>query len=779
MIKKIVSKIWRGIKGPVENAIYRFLMRGSKYVRWRKPFGPEELKLLNQALVSQNLFGVDGNMVNAFEKEFALLYGVPYAVASTSGTAAIHTALGVLGLNPGDEVITAPITDLGTVIPILSLNAIPVFADIDHTYNMDPQDVERKITSRTRAIVVVHLFGNPCDMDAMAAIARRHKIPLIEDCSQAHVTEYKGGFVGTIGDIGCFSFQQSKHMTTGDGGMTITSDRAYYERMKLYVDKGFMRKGWGARAYGFHAPNYRMNELTGAVGRAQLKKVKKVVAKRQAMGSLLTLLLSDVPDLVPAPVTEGARSSYWLYPVRVKNVDLEQFAKAMIAAGFWCAAGYTGKPIYLCSESLTAKKTYGTSQFPFNSPYASRSYEYKAGLCPRAEETLTHLVTMPWDESWDEAKIHKAAAAFKETLRKLNPAAVAVTPSASPKAEPLKKAFPSTGDAANRVVRIGIIGCGQMGRWHLNAYKKNPRVQCAAFADTDIKKADEFARETAGRLPLGGGNAYSDYREMSRREKLDGISVCTIPSTHERIVTDLLDAGIHVLCEKPLAVSAGQAKAMVSKARERNKLLLTAFKFRFFEEVQKAKEILSAGGMGRTLSFRLMFGGHINMEGTWYADKDSSGGGVIMDNGPHAFDLIRYLLGDIQKVSAEAGTYQNINVEDTAHIMCVLQNGAKGAIDISWTTTVPAKTYLEIYGEDGCILLDFQGLSYKFKTWDEFKRVPNTGDIKSAFARQIDHFVGAVAGQTPSIVHNEDGLKTQEMIESAYASVGEKKFLKV
>ena len=657
-----------------------------------------------------------------------------------------------MDINPADEVITAPITDLGTVIPILSLNAIPVFADIDHTYNMDPQDVERKITSRTRAIVVVHLFGNPCDMDALAAIARKHKIPIIEDCSQAHVTEYKGRLVGTIGDIGCFSFQQSKHMTTGDGGMTITSNKAYYERMKLYVDKGFMRKGWGARAYGFHAPNYRMNELTGAVGRAQLKKVKEVVAKRQAMGSLLTRLLSDIPDLVPAPVTEGAKPSYWLYPVRVKNVDLEQFAKAMTAAGFWCAAGYTGKPIYLCSESLTAKKTYGTSQFPFNSAYASRPYEYKEGLCPRAEETLTHLVTMPWDESWDEAKIHKAAAAFKETLRKLNPAAVAVAPSASPKTEPLKKTSPSTGDVANRVVRIGIIGCGQMGRWHLNAYKKNPQVQCAAFADTDIKKADQFAREAAGRLPLGGGNAYSDYREMLKREKLDGISVCTIPSTHPSIVTDLLDAGIHVLCEKPLAVSADQARAMVSKAEEKNKLLLTAFKFRFFEEVQKAKEILSTGGMGRVLSFRLMFGGHINMEGTWYADKDCSGGGVIMDNGPHAFDLIQYLLGPISRVWAQTSTTQNIQVEDTALISCVLENGAAGSMDISWNTAVPSQNYLEIYAVNGCLFLDFGGISYKFKTWDEFKRVPNQADIRAAFRRQIDHFVDAITTKKPSIV---------------------------
>ena len=127
----MLGKIKQKIKGPLEKRIYEYLMRNVKYHWGRKPFDTEELRLLTEALVSQNLFGVDGKMVPAFEKEFAAAYGVPYAVASTSGTAAIHTALGVLDLNPGDEVITAPITDLGTVIPILSLTAIPVFADID------------------------------------------------------------------------------------------------------------------------------------------------------------------------------------------------------------------------------------------------------------------------------------------------------------------------------------------------------------------------------------------------------------------------------------------------------------------------------------------------------------------------------------------------------------------------------------------------------------------------------------------------------------------------
>ena len=172
------------------------------YFPARTPFGEREAELVLEALLSQNLFGPTGTQVKAFEHGFAQLYGMRHAVASTSGTAAIHAAVAAIDPEPGDEIITGPITDLGTILPIIYQTAIPIFADVDATYAMDPADVERKITSRTRAILAVHLFGNPCDMDSLTDVARRHKLPLIEDCSQAHLARYKGRLVGTIGSIG-------------------------------------------------------------------------------------------------------------------------------------------------------------------------------------------------------------------------------------------------------------------------------------------------------------------------------------------------------------------------------------------------------------------------------------------------------------------------------------------------------------------------------------------------------------------------------------------------
>lgn len=381
----------------------------------RTPFGEPEIALLTEAVRSQNLFGLGGPKVTSLEKAFAALYGAEYGVASTSGTAAIHIAIGTIDPDPGDEIITAPITDAGSVVPILYQNCIPIFADVDHTYNMDPQDVEKKITRRTAAILAVHLFGNACDMEALADVARRHHVPLIEDCSQAHVTRYKGRYLGTWGDIAAFSLQQSKHMTTGDGGVTITNREDWAERMMLFRDKGWTRKpGWGPRSYAFLAPNYRMTELQGAVGVAQVSKVRDVVEKRMELGNLLTARIEDIAGLSPAPITEGSEHSYWLYALRVDGWPVARFAEALTREGVSAGAGYIGQPIFMCMEALAAKKTFGRSTHPFDGCHGGREIEYTRGMCPRAEDALQHMVTIGIHENMARNDIEDIAGAIRK-----------------------------------------------------------------------------------------------------------------------------------------------------------------------------------------------------------------------------------------------------------------------------------------------------------------------------------------------------------------------------
>jgi dTDP-4-amino-4,6-dideoxygalactose transaminase len=385
----------------------------------RAAFGEEEIKLVTEAIRSQNLFAWDGHFVRDFEKEFAALYGAKHAVGCTSGTASIHLAIGALDPNPGDEIITAPITDLGSVVPILLQNCIPIFADVDSTYNMDPDDVEAKITPRTRAILAVHIFGNACRIDRMLEIAQKHNLMLIEDCSQAHATKFKGKYLGTWGKIGCFSLQQSKHMTTGDGGMAITSDEALHRRMWLFSDKGFVRKLIGARSYEFLAPCYRMNEETGAVGLPQVKRVRGRVEKRTRLGQRLNELLANVAGITVAPTTPGSEHSYWGYPIGVNAWKAETFAQALRAEGVFGKAGYIGRPIFMCAEACAAKKTYGDSRFPFDSPYTDRKIDYTDDMCPNTARMLNHMVIIGFDESYEMSDIEDMARAVDKVARLL------------------------------------------------------------------------------------------------------------------------------------------------------------------------------------------------------------------------------------------------------------------------------------------------------------------------------------------------------------------------
>jgi len=346
-------------------------------------------------------------MVKEFQRKFAAFYGTNYAQSSTSGTAALHLAVGALDPDPGDEIITAPITDPGSVMPILLQNAIPVFADVDPiTLNMTPESIEASITDRTRAIILVHLFSRPCDLDEVLQIVEKRNLILIEDCSQAHATHYKGRYVGTFGHMGCFSLQQSKHMTTGDGGMTITNDEEIAQRLLLFSDKGWDYQYMGKRNHAFVAPNYRMTEMQGAVGLAQLEKVREVVEKRIHLGKLLCSLIENAPGVTAAMPEEDREVSWWNFIFHVTGHDPDAFCEALRAEGIPVGCHYIGKPIFLCGNFLVDKKTYGQSQCPFSCPRTEKEYEYTAQSVPGAVKGLQTVCVMGIHEQMEEEDIN-------------------------------------------------------------------------------------------------------------------------------------------------------------------------------------------------------------------------------------------------------------------------------------------------------------------------------------------------------------------------------------
>ncbi|MFB3896880.1 MAG: DegT/DnrJ/EryC1/StrS family aminotransferase [bacterium] len=408
----------------------KLAIEGGKQVR-TKPFptvndtsgrwiGPEEKELVMQVLDSGHLNRVGGKYVARFESDFAHKFGAKYAIASTSGTAAIHIALGALEVGPGDEIITTPITDMGTIIPILLCNAIPRFTDVDPlTGNLTPQSIIQHITKRTKGIIAVHLFGQPCDLDEIMRIARKHNLWVVEDCCQAHGAVYHGKKVGTIGTMGCYSFQQSKQMTTGDGGMTITNNEHLAYRARLFSDKAWPRDG-KSRGHLFLAPNYRMTEMQGAIGIAQLKKLDKNLAQRRKTADRLTRLIQKIPGVNPPKLIDGIKHSYWIYAFTIDEKKLgvsnREFHTALAAEGIPVNLGYIPVPIFEY-EVLKYKKTYGKTQCPFGcAKSGKKNIQYRSADYPNASWTSHNLLTISWNEGITDLDVDDIASAIRKVV---------------------------------------------------------------------------------------------------------------------------------------------------------------------------------------------------------------------------------------------------------------------------------------------------------------------------------------------------------------------------
>jgi dTDP-4-amino-4,6-dideoxygalactose transaminase len=392
--------------------------------RTGKRFGRDELKELKEALDQNTLFYAHGNKVKQFCAEFAKKYGKKYAVACTSGTASIHIALGAVGVTVGDEVITSVLTDAGGFIPTLLQNAVPVFADIDpRTYNMTAETVEAKITPRTKAIVVVHLAGNPADMDPIMKLARKNKVKVIEDCAQTWNGFYKGRLAGTIGHIGCYSLNDYKHLSVGDGGAILTDNVRLAKRAALYADKCYSRNMWGmrtGRSCQFLGVNYRMSELSGAVALAQLRKVDWICSRRNMNGKLLTSLISNIPGILPPVVRDGCESSNWYYMLRVDEKVLgckrDEFMQALAAEGI-TASFYLRR---VDQYELFRKKTiYPPREDGFACPYDCPAYgggriEYRLQDCPNVAAVLRTAIIIQSNEFYSQRDIRDTARAIQK-----------------------------------------------------------------------------------------------------------------------------------------------------------------------------------------------------------------------------------------------------------------------------------------------------------------------------------------------------------------------------
>lgn len=331
--------------------------------------------------------------VATFEKEFPKMMGMDHAVATGSGTQALSTCVEALGIGPGDEVITSPYTDMGTIASILMSRALPVMADLDiESFQMDPEDVERKVNERTKAIMPVHIMGYPCDMDRIMDIAGRHNLYVIEDACQSHFAEYKGQLLGTIGDLGCFSFQASKQIACGEGGLIVGHDEALIDRCFAIHNRGADRQGSNS----ISGTKYRMDEFSGAVLMGQLPGIKDRFNHREENARYLTSRLQEVPGVIPQKLYEGTgNGAHYKYAMRYdkrafNNVDRSKFLQAIRAEGVglsgYIATGLHSEP---WSDHILGLDVYQKMYSP------ARLNRYREELeCPNCERVVEDMLVL-------------------------------------------------------------------------------------------------------------------------------------------------------------------------------------------------------------------------------------------------------------------------------------------------------------------------------------------------------------------------------------------------
>ncbi len=391
-----------------------------------RSFGEEELELLREVIESQELWrGTAGNFAGQFEDAFAEHTGRKYVHAVCSGSCANEAALAAAGVGPGDEVIVTPCSYIASSIAPVALGAIPVFADVDPRLVMlTAETIEAAITPHAKAVVVVHLWGQPAEMDPILDVCRRHNLKLIEDCAQAYDAYYKGRMVGTLGDVACYSLQQSKHITAGEGGLVATDDPEAYERAVLYSNGGMPWYRYGrewlkpepvgdlpTRGHFAFGHNHRMTELQAAVGLAQLRKIDTFNARRVEIVEAIESELRGVEGVALAHRYPDTQPNYWCYPLRAEPGTAAELAalcreKQDISIGRYQEIHYLEVVYAQMQEQRATSVGYPLPDY----------VQYKPGLCPGAEEGARHLVPTHTHHAVDPEDMRAHAHAIRLSL---------------------------------------------------------------------------------------------------------------------------------------------------------------------------------------------------------------------------------------------------------------------------------------------------------------------------------------------------------------------------
>lgn len=390
-------------------------------------FGEEEKKEIMEVLDTGVLFRYEFPeqrkgiyKVRTFEEKFATYCGAKYAQAVTSGTTALKVALAVLGVGPGDEVITQGFTFVATWEAIFDIGAVPVFAEVDETLNMDPADLENKITDKTKAIIPVHMMGAPARIEEIKAIADKHGIPVIEDTAQAAGSSLNGKYLGTFGTLGTFSFDAVKTMTTGEGGMVITDDEQLWRNMSEYHDHGHDHVqnpgGRGGEGRSFIGFNYRMMELQGAIGIAQLAKLNDMIAAQKKSKAILKQAAGKIPGVTFRNILDEKGDNATFFAFFLPDAEKAKAVNAVLqeeGAGAIYFANNTWH-YYPKWEHLINGSSLAKLGWPFNDAGGKRRVVYDKNALPKSAAIMDRLLVYQVPIKLSEERLNQMVAALEK-----------------------------------------------------------------------------------------------------------------------------------------------------------------------------------------------------------------------------------------------------------------------------------------------------------------------------------------------------------------------------
>jgi dTDP-4-amino-4,6-dideoxygalactose transaminase/predicted dehydrogenase len=753
-------------------------------IEWTTKIAPKFLQIY--------LTGVEGlpqPFATRFAEEWASYCGARYALLLPHGTDALRVAISSAidhdGMEYGGEIIVPNLSFIASATTVLDRQFGVALVDVDpETYLIDPRRVEEAIIpGKTRAIMAVHLFGQPADMTALRDIAKRHSLVLLEDAAQAHGAIHELGRVGSIGDAAGFSFQSSKNLSSGEGGAFTTNDLQTFERAYSFHNVGRARRGgqrWGHHSLGF---NMRASEYVAAVLLTRLEKLEAQQQRRAENFHRLREYISEVSCVRPLGIGPGVqRHGIHMFvlrydPEQCGGLRIEDFISAVNAEGIPLNRGYTATMAQQPALQLIGEK---------------HPSFLRVMPTPVADEAVKNMLFLSHDLFLgSEGDMRELAAAFMKVQARYQPegakravvAREAAPAVAAPVINELRPAAAVSTNGGARPIRFGVIGLGIMGQEHARVIGSNPLLKLAAATDAQAGTGRKVAAEL-------GCKWFDSADEMMRSGEVDAVVIATPHWQHADLAVSALKAGLHVLCEKPLSVTVEQSDRVLQAAAESRGMFVVVHQKRFEPAYLFVKQLLDSGELGALYRCSMIESAWRSetyyrsspWRGTWRGE----GGGVLLNQAPHILDRYAWLCGMPETVTARCDTaLHEIEVEDTASAILYHANGAHGYIHINTTEAPPISRMVlccdrgRITVENGKVTVAKLRDSIRERTANDTQlmgelesdtrtiNLPTDGDVLGVF---YDDFVAAVHGDGSLTCPGDEGRNAVELANAMLLS---------